>query len=192
MRLFPVAVTGLLALGACNDTDVVGMHIALSASGSGSITTHSLQIPNTPGPAEQGIRRVDWQERVGLFSSRGSFKDITEVRISEIRFQLDGRHLTVTIPRGQGVEWYKTLAPASEEERQRAAKTFDPTGKAKSVGTTVKIEIELPGAAVAVGFFPANVRGVETAKDKNKVTAWLPLRALRQEGDDFRWEVTWM
>lgn len=192
MRLTPVAVAGLLALGACSDSDVVGMYIALTPSGSGSITTHSLQVPDVPGPAEQGIRRVDWQERVGLYSSRGNFKDITEVRIGEIRFQLDGRHLTITIPRGQGVSWYKTLAPSSEEERKRAAKTFDPTGKAKSVGTTVKIEIELPGSAVAVGLMPTNVRGVETAKDKKRVTVWLPLSALRQEGDDFRWEVTWM
>ncbi len=190
MPLTRVALIGLLALSACSDNDVVGVHLTLGDGGSGSITTHSLQVLEDAGPAEAGISAVNWEQRVELFSSKGTFSEINQLQIGEIRFNLEGNTLQVTIPRGPEVKWYQSLAPPLDEQEQ-AAITFDPTGKAKSVGTTVKLDLELPGTVLAVGILPTNVRGVEVEKDKNKVSVWLPLRALRQEGEALFLGVTW-
>lgn len=191
MRRTVLAVAGLLALGACGGDDVVGIHITLRATGGGVLTTQSLQVPDSPGPAEGGVTSVEWQERVNLFASKGSFERLSDVGIGEITFTLEARHLTILIPRGPDVSWYRTLAPTTEAQQRQAATTYDPTGKTKSVGTMIQFQIELPGEAVAVGIAPGNVRGVSTDKDKNKVSAVLPVSAMRQSGEPLRWEVTW-
>ena len=85
----------------------------------------------------------------------------------------------------------ENIVAAVHLDLTQAACLFDPTGKAKSVGTTVKLDLELPGTVLALGMLPTNIRGVEAEKDKNKVSVWLPLRALRQEGEDLFLGVNW-
>ena len=185
-----LGISALLASSACSDSDVIGVYIVLDEGRSGTITTHSLKVPDRAGPAETEIRSVTWGQRANLFSSAGTFEDITDLRIGEVRFNVQGKHLQVVIPRGPEVGWYRPFAP-SREEQELAALTFDPTGKAKKVGTILKFDIQVPGTALSAGVYPEGIRSVDTQKQKANASLWLPLRALGEEGEDLIWSVTW-
>jgi hypothetical protein len=180
----------LLALGACSDSDVIGVYIKVAEDRSGSITTHSLKVPNVAGPAESEIKAVSWSQRANLFSSTGSFQDISDLRIGEVRFSFQGKHLQVTLPRGPAVRWYRFFAPDADEQ-ELAALTFDPTGKAKNVGTMVKFDVQVPGEVVSEGVNPKGIRNVSFESDGTNASLWVPLRAMREQGDELTWSVTW-
>ncbi len=185
-----LGIATLLALGACSDSDVIGVYINLAETHSGSITTHSLKVPDGAGPAETGIKAVSWSQRANLFSSAGSFEDISNLRIGEVRFNVQGKHLQVTLPRGPEVRWYRFFAPDADEQ-ELAAKTFDPTGKAKNVGTIVKFDVQVPGIVTSAGVYPQGIRNVSFESEKTNATLLVPLRAMREDGDELIWSVTW-
>ena len=185
-----LGIVTLLALGACSDSDVIGVYISLDENRSGSITTHSLKVPKVAGPAETEIRAVSWSRRANLFSSAGSFVDISDLRIGEVRFSVQGTHLQVTLPRGPDVRWYRFFAPDADEQ-ELAAKTFDPTGKAKNVGTIVKFDVQVPGIVTSAGVYPQGIRNVSFESEKANATLLVPLRAMRENGDELTWSVTW-
>ena len=185
-----LGIATLLALGACSDSDVIGVYINLAESRSGSITTHSLGVPKIAGPAETEIKAVSWGQRANLFSSAGTFQDISNLRIGEVRFDVQGTHLKVILPRGPEVRWYRSFAPSAIEQEQ-AALTFDPTGKAKNVGTIVKFEVNVPGTILSSGVFPQGIRNVSAEHAKANATLWVPLRAMRENGDELIWSVAW-
>lgn len=185
-----LGIVTLLALGACSDSDVIGVYINLAENRSGSITTHSLKVPNVAGPAEIEIKAVSWSQRANLFSSAGSFEDISNLRIGEVRFDVQGKHLQVTLPRGPEVRWYRFFAPSADEQ-ELAALTFDPTGKAKNVGTIVKFDVQVPGIVISAGVYPQGIRNVSAEYQKANASLWVPLRAMRKEGDELIWSVSW-
>ena len=185
-----LGIVTLLALGACGDSDVIGVHINLDGNRSGRITTHSLKVPNVAGPAETEIKAVSWGQRANLFSSAGTFQDISNLRIGEVRFDVQGNNLRVTLPRGPEVRWYRSFAPSAIEQEQ-AALTFDPTGKTKNVGTIVRFDVNVPGTILSSGVYPQGIRNVSAEHEKANATLLVPLRAIRESGDELIWSVAW-
>jgi hypothetical protein len=78
----------------------------------------------------------------------------------------------------------------AEDERKGVAGALDPTGKSESVGTTLKIELELPAAVVGNGVV-GKTRGTKVTADGAVATLIVPLDVMAGAGEPLTWHVTW-
>lgn len=191
---------GLLAVvlfslaAACSEADVVAVRIEVMPDGSGVVAASSLRLPQTKGPIEAETAGIDWQSRVDLFCTRGTFGKLGQLKIADITFAVNKGAsgvsvLTATLPRGDNARWFRVLAPA-REERKVAAETFDPTGTVKQPGGSVKLVITLPKPVIGHGVSPKG-RGVTEEADKNQARLLVPVDAALTNGEPMVWDVTW-
>ncbi|HLQ38892.1 MAG TPA: hypothetical protein VK348_13870 [Planctomycetota bacterium] len=184
---------GLLA--SCSDKEIVGLHLALAADGSGTLTTRTLLEPAQAGPAEAQTKGVVFESRAGLLLSQGKFTNVSELQFGELRCSGDVRNaerpnLRMRIPRAAEAAWVKALAPGLEL-RRKLAKVLDPTGKKTEIAANVQFELHLPGNVVASGVLPA-ARGVEASHERDRAYLIVPLDTATEKGEELVWDVSWM
>lgn len=185
----------LFLLTACADTELVGLHIHLSADGSGTLTARALQAASTPGPVEARTRGVQWQARANLSSSQGTFRSLADLAFgdAELRFvttqDQDLPHLRVVLQRKRELLWVQSLVPDAET-RRALARVHDPSGKTKEIATAIRIEIEFPDTVVASGVQPAG-RGIEATHERTRAYLILPVASMLEPADDLVWDISW-
>jgi hypothetical protein len=184
----------LLALAACGETELAGLHVEVQADGAGKLAIKSLLPGSGPAPAEGAIASVEWTDRFNVFGSVGSFQDLSKVTFGGIRFATTPRDgatgsLRVVVPMGADAAWLAALAPDAEG-RKRAARVQDPTGKTRELGRNVQLVVTAPGAIVASGVDP-RPRGVAADKDGRRATLIVPADTARAIRGDLIWDVSW-
>ncbi len=55
----------------------------------------------------------------------------------------------------------------------------------------VKFDVQVPGIITSAGVYPQGIRNVSFESDKANATLLVPLRAMRENGDELTWSVTW-
>ena len=181
---------------ACSGEELVGVHVKLDASGSGTITTRALMPLADATAAETGTQGVDWTVRMGLVASQGQFDQIGDVSLGkgEVTFlpQLGGDRpgLRVTFQRGPECQWVAHLTPG-KDKRRALAKAYDPKGRTREIGDVLRIELVAPGQVITSGVLPTD-RGVNTDRDDNKAILLLPVARVIEEGDAFVWDIGWI
>ena len=196
----------LLVVVACEETDVVAIRVLLDDPTSGTIVVNSLQAPPSGGPVESTSQGVDWQQRMNLVCASGRFSNIAQLRVKDIEFSggsasQGAAYVQIRLPRGPEAVWPSIVADADTEQLQKAGRILEPSGKL-NLGTTLKIEIELPGVIVAQGTQPqihqiktdtANLKHErDRVKAKNRVaTLVVPLNLAAEGSGDIVWHVMW-
>lgn len=192
LRLLALALPSLLV--ACSGGELVGIHLLLAKDGSGTVTTRSLVQPTAAGPSEAKVEGVSWTARASLVAVQGSFAQLGDVRVGKgLRFTTrigeDQPSLRVFVQRGPDAAWLSALVP-DETARRAMAKVYDPTGKTREVGDTIRLEIEVPGEVIASAVQPGG-RGVEADRERRRAFLLLPARTMAEAGDELVWDVTW-
>jgi hypothetical protein len=184
-----------LLLAACDETDAVAVRIRLRDDLSGTVRTSSLVLPAADGPVQKASDGATWGTRAEMACATGTFVDISKLRIVDIAFGAGegGQGIgfaKVVLPRGPDVRWPKNFVPMAEDERKGVAAALDPSGKSESVGTTLKLEIELPSAVIGNGVV-GKTRGTKVTADGSVATLVVPLDAMTTPGDPITWHLTW-
>src|SRR5712692_4767385 len=133
-----------LVMAGCNESDVIAIQIQLRNDFSGTIIANQLMIPREGNPLERISSGVNWNSRVNLVFSAGTFEDLAKLKIEDLTFSggtmPDGFHyVQVLLPRGTNTRWAKALVPLSAAERKKAAATFDPDKRLKDLGSAIKL-----------------------------------------------------
>lgn len=192
----PLAALLLALLAGCSGDALVGVHVDLTADGSGTLTTRALVEDARANDAENRTTGTTWELRASLVSSQGRFADIAQVALGDgdVTFapQLGGDRpgLRVTIARGADCKWIETLVP-DREARQKLAKAYDPSGRTRELADLIRFEVRTPGRVVTSGVLPSG-RGVESDRDGKRATLLLPVRTAREAGDAFVWDISWL
>jgi len=184
-----------LFLGACDETDVVAVRVEIREDMSGTVRTSGLMLPTVDGPVQQATEGAVWGSRVELVCATGTFDDLAKLKIADITFGSGqgGEGIgfaRVVIPRGPDVRWPRTFVPLTSEQRKEVAGAIDPDGKSESVGTTLKIELELPSAVIGNGLI-GKLRGTKATADGSLATLVVPLDAMTTAGEPLTWHLTW-
>jgi hypothetical protein len=192
----PLAVAALAALAAgCDESDVVSVRIRLKEDLSGTIVTTSLLVPADAGPVERSSNGVTWSDRVNVVGAAGGFENLSALALGDILFAcgvLAGGacYLQVTLPRGPDARWPKTFVPLADVEQRRLGPIFDPSGRAKGIGSNLKLWIELPAPALAHGLVPS-ATGARQSVEGNEASLVVPVDTARIGGRPLVWQITW-
>ena len=183
------------ALSGCDETDAVSVRVRLKEDFSGTVRTSGIAIPPAEGSVQQASAGADWGSRVEMICATGTFADVNKLKICDIAFAAGNGgegigYLQVTIPRGPDVRWPRAFVPLDDAERKSVAGALDPSGKADAVGTTIKLEVELPSAVVGNGFV-GKARGTKTTMEAGIATIVIPLDVMTTPGDPLVWHMTW-
>ncbi len=186
----------LAALTACSGDQLVGVHVTLAEDGAGTITTRALTVPDPARVEAAAGGTVDWQARAAVVASQGRFARLSDVKIggpTGLRFAatLDGEQpsVRVYVPRGAAQQWVQALVPDAPQRRSLAP-VYDPTGRTREVGDTIRLELELPGEVVASSVHPPG-RGIEADRERKRAYLLVPAREAIKEGEELVWDVTW-
>lgn len=185
----------LLALTACDETDAVAVRIRLRDDFSGTVRTSGLVVPPAEGAVQGASQGVTWSTRVDVTCATGTFTSIESLKIADIEFTAGGGDKAigfarVVLPRGEASRWAKVFVPLDESQRKEAAGALDPTGRSLAVGTTLKIEIELPAAVIGNGL-TGKTRGTKVSAEGAVATLIVPLESAATESDPVVWHLTW-
>lgn len=184
-----------LMLGACDESDAVSVHLRLRDDFSGTITASGLVGPAGPGRVESASSGANFEDRVEVAAASGRFAALNGLKVGDIAFAAgeagEGfRFIKVTVPQGAPSQWPNLFVPLDEQARLKAAGALDPSGKSKDVGTSLKIEIELPGAVIGDGVV-GKVRGTKSSHEGSIATLIVPLQAARAATEPLVWHLTW-
>jgi hypothetical protein len=191
-----LAVLGLcLPLAACDEDNAVSARLRLRPDLSGTIVTSGLAQPTGAGAVEERVVGATFEHRVALQGASGRFPSLPGLSLADIGFGAgtpEGglRWCRVEVPTGEDEQWPGLFVPLSEEERLAAADAFDPSGRARDTGRTLKIEIELPGPVVGNGVV-GRVRGTKNTADGATATLIVPIVAAREGTEPLVWHLTW-
>lgn len=193
-------VPGILALclsllPGCDETDAVAIRIHLRPDFGGTVTSSSLEAPASPSAVAAATQGAQWESQVHIACATGRFDSLSALHVADVTFQAgevgDGLcYLKVTLPRGPSVQWTHALVPLTLEERAKAAAALDPTGKARDVGSTLKIEVELPTNVIGNGL-STKPRGTKAKSEGPIATLIVPTEIALAEGDALVWHLTW-
>jgi hypothetical protein len=193
---YPLLLLLLTLLMSCSGGELVGIYVEISPDGSGTFTTRALAATTEGNEAEAQTKGVTWNTRATLISSQGSFDQIGEVSLGgdELTFlpQLDGSRpgLRVRLARGADAKWIQALVPA-KATRRALARAYDPSGRTKEIGDTLRIEISAPGEIITSGVLPTG-RGVSAEREGKKAVLLLPVRTAIEDGEAFSWDLSWL
>lgn len=183
----------LPCLAACSGNEIVGLHLRLQPDGSADLTARALVASPTPSPAEVAGKGVTWGLRGALVHTQGTVGKLADLRFGDDALQftprMDANKLTVRIQRGATAGWVAALAP-DKRTREQLAAVVDPTRKTNEVGDVLRLEIELPTAAVGSSVLPS-ARGVEVGRDGRRAWLSIPVETAREPGEALTWDVTW-
>lgn len=183
----------LPCLAACSGNEVLGLHLRLQPDGAADVTARALVPTTAPSPAEAASKGVVWSQRAALVHSQGSVAKLADLRFGDDSLQIvphmDANKVTVRIARSATAGWVAALAP-DKRTREQLASVYDPSGKTTEVGDAVRIEFELPAAAVGSSVLPS-ARGVEAGRDGKRAWLRIPVETAREPGETLTWDVTW-
>ncbi|MBK7877421.1 MAG: hypothetical protein IPJ77_17070 [Planctomycetes bacterium] len=184
-----------LLLPGCDETDAVAVRVHLENDLTGTVTASALELPATGGRVVEAAQGAEWTARVGVVCNTGRFEDLSALKLADLTFAGGTNptglaYASVTLPRGEAATWPRTLVPLAPEERTKAAKAFDPSGKTTEIGATVKLEFTLPSAVVGNGV-SGKSRGVRLSADGNVATLLVPIETALTAGDPIVWHMTW-
>ncbi len=191
----PLLLACIAALAGCDETDAVAVRVRLKEDFSGTVRTSGIAIPAAEGSVQSASAGVDWGSRVEMICATGAFADVNKLKVCDLSFVAgnggDGiGYLQVTIPRGPDARWPRAFVPLDDAERKSVAGALDPSGKADSVGTSIKLEVELPSQVVGNGFV-GKARGTKTTMESGIATIVVPLDVMTTPGDPLVWHMTW-
>jgi len=185
----------LLVLGACDESDAVSLRIKVREDFSGTIRASSLVLPAADGLVQRETQGATWDSRVDVACAAGRFDGLSALKLSDLAISGGeaGEGLCfvrVVLPRGEAARWPRAFVPLSDDGRARVAGAIDPTGKAKTVGSTIKIEIELPATVVGNGL-TGKSRGMKATAEGSVATLVVPLEQATTPGEPITWHLTW-
>jgi hypothetical protein len=193
MNLLRAALWLLPCLAACSGNEIVGLHVRLHPDGSADVTARALVASPAPSPAETAAKGVTWNLRAALVHSQGAVAKLADLRLGDDALQflprMDANKVTVRIARSATAGWVAALAP-DKRTRGELAGVYDPSRKTTEVGDTLRLEFELPGAAVSSSVLPS-ARGVEAGRDGKRAWLSIPVETAREAGETLTWDVTW-
>jgi len=197
-HVLPVLLAVALAPQGCEEADAVSIRLRLNEDFSGTLTTSTLERPVRVSPLEQNSAGLTWGDHVNLVCSAGAFDAVGEIRLDEIKFesriQDDGlNYLKITLPRGPKMSWPRSLVPdniGNEEQRKALARTIDPSGRIRDIGSLIKFEIQLPSGVVAHGV-NTRARRLKENASKNTASLVVPMDLALTTGRDIVWHLTW-
>jgi hypothetical protein len=192
--IHPLRVLWLLPLlTACSGSEIVGLHLAVQADGSATLTARALVESGTPGPAEVIGKGVTWGKRAALVYSQGAVTKLEDLRFSDdslrIKPRMDANKITVAIERSPTAGWVAGLVP-DKAKRRELALVYDPLGKTKELGDMLRIELVLPGTVNGSSVLPT-ARGVEAGREGNRAFLSIPVETAREKGEALSWDITW-
>ncbi|MFN0009109.1 MAG: hypothetical protein ACKVXR_14495 [Planctomycetota bacterium] len=184
-----------LTLPACDETDAVAVRIRLRDDLSGTVRTSGLVVPTEEHAVQRETQGVTWGNQVDIACASGTFSSIGSLRIADIEFAAGSGHESigfarVVIPRGEAVRWAKTFVPLDATQRKEAAGALDPSGRSVEVGSTIKIEVELPAAVIGNGL-TGKTRGVKVSAEGAIATLVVPLETIHLGTEPIVWHLTW-
>ncbi|MFM1872338.1 MAG: hypothetical protein RL398_1760, partial [Planctomycetota bacterium] len=110
-----------------------------------------------------------------------------------IRFSTPGAEdrpsLRVYLQRGPKAVWVKELVP-DETARKNMAQIYDPNGKTREVGDTIRLEVSLPSDVVTSGVLPAG-RGIEATREGRRAVLLVPVRTVMEGDGEMVWDMSW-
>lgn len=193
MNLLRFALWLLPCFAACSGNEIVGLHVRLHPDGAADVTARALVASPAPSPAETAAKGITWNQRAALVHSQGAAAKLADVRFGDDALQfvprMDANKLTVRIARSATAGWVAALAP-DKRTRGELAGVYDPSRKTTEVGDTLRLEFELPGAAVSSSVLPS-ARGVEAGRDGKRAWLSIPVETAREAGETLTWDVTW-
>ena len=172
----------LLVLGACDESDAVSLRIKVREDFSGTIRASSLVLPAADGLVQRETQGATWDSRVDVACAAGRFDGLSALKLSDLA--ISGGEA------GEGLCFVRVVLPRGEAVRWRVAGAIDPTGKAKTVGSTIKIEIELPATVVGNGL-TGKSRGMKATAEGSVATLVVPLEQATTPGEPITWHLTW-
>jgi hypothetical protein len=192
-RVLP-ALLLLLALTACTGGEIVGIYIAVQPDGSGTITARALVESPAQSPAETAAAKgITWTKRAALVYAQGALGKLDELSFGDtslsIESRLDARKITVRLTRSKDAAWVKALVPEKKVRRDLAT-VYDPLGKTKEIGDTLRLELDLPGVVNGSSVLPT-ARGVEAGRDGKRAWLTIPVETALESGDALSWDITW-
>lgn len=190
-----LALCAAFLLPGCDETDAAALRLSVDDDLSGTITASALELPATGGRAVEATQGAEWDARVGVVSNHGTFAELGRLVIADIVCTggMDPSGMgraSLTLPRGETAQWPRVLVPMNAEERAKAAKAFDPSGKTAQVGATLKLEITLP-ANVLGNALSGKSRGVRVSAEGEVATLLVPIETALSAGDPLIWHLTW-
>ncbi len=193
-RFWGAVCTVSLMLGGCTASDPTSIRLTVAADGGGAIKVFSLAVPSG-GIVERESRGADWSHRLSLTASAGTYTALSSVAIADITFDTetrgDGTHrLEVVVPLGPDRRWVSVIAPIPREHRQEMAQVFDPSGRAGSIGSAIKIVLELPGNVLSAEPLPGS-DGIAAKHERNVATLTVSVDAAVPGYDRLTWHVLW-
>jgi hypothetical protein len=184
-----------LLLPGCDETDAVAVRIRLRDDLSGTVRTSGLVLPAEEGVVQRASQGVTWASRVDVACATGTFASIDALHIADLSFTAGGGDQSigfarVVLPRGPEARWPKAFVPLDANERKDAALAMDPSGRSQAVGTTIKLEVELPAAVIGNGL-TGKTRGTKVSAEGAVATLIVPLDQVASETDPIVWHLTW-
>ncbi|MBM3961925.1 MAG: hypothetical protein FJ306_08515 [Planctomycetes bacterium] len=183
----------LPCFAACSGNEIVGLHLRLQPDGSADLTARALVASPTPSPAEVTGKGVAWGLRGALVHTQGTVAKLADLRFGDDALQfvprMDANKLTVRIQRSAAAGWVAALTP-DKRTREQLAVVVDTSRKTTEVGDVLRLEIELPAAAVGSSVLPS-ARGVEAGRDGRRAWLSIPVATAREPGEALTWDVTW-
>src|SRR5262245_60124285 len=192
----PAVALLLLLAAACSESDVVTVRVTLAPDGSGTVSASSLSIPTEKLAFEGRTKGAEWTDRATLACAKGTFKSLAALEMADIRFSSGttaegSAYVRATFPAGSKAAWCGVFAPPPDVQK-KAAGTLDPTGRATSSGSMLKLEVEVPGQVVAVGHTPLEIRGITTDKTKDRAMIVVPIHRTLESGEkEIVFDMTW-
>ncbi len=180
-------------LAGCSGSEIVGLHIAVQPDGSAAITARALVESPTPSPAEVVGKGVVWGKRAALVYSQGAVTKLADLRFGDDSLQIseriDANKVTVRLQRSPTAGWVAALVP-DKGKRRELALVYDPLGKTKELGDTLRIELVLPGTVNSSSVLPT-ARGVAADREANRAFLTIPVETARENGEALSWDITW-
>ncbi|MHC5023850.1 MAG: hypothetical protein ACYTGG_08050 [Planctomycetota bacterium] len=192
---FAAAVLLCLLLGSCDETDLTSIRLTVAADGSGTIRMSTVAEPASAPVTEADSTGATWGQHVSVAASVGRFDDVTALRIADLQFHLEVNTrgmvmLEVIVPLGRDARWIRQLSPLTEAQRTGTARAFDPSGRTRSLGAYVKLEIEVPEDVVA-SELDTYVQAISPARDDRTATLIVPVDGGADRPDHVSWLITW-
>lgn len=180
---------------ACDETDATALRLEIEDDFSGTVRASALAAPSEPSSFQQAATGLAWESRVDIVAVAGSFASLAELSLADLSVRGgqsdDGlQFLRISLPRGEEARWPKLFVPLSPDERARAARALDPSGRSKDVGASIKIEVVLPEAVIGNGL-AGRARGTRAKSEAEVATLTVPYDIATTSGDPIVWHLTW-
>ena len=188
-----------MLLSACGEDNFGSLRIAVNDDFSGKLLVVRLSDREQLAVSRGDVTAVDWEGAAEVSTAAGSFSNLDELQFGEITFETGRnpkglRYVRVHLPRGPDVRWPAMLTTTTLEQRAQmqlgAGDTPLSKGSVELLGTTVKLEINLPRPPVGHGVTNPG-RGIKESAKRSTVSLVMNVERLLAADEPLTWHVTW-